>query len=193
MDWIKDVVTAIALLGTGGVVGSWIHEWRRNRREDRLRWHAERRAAYERFLTGAEKMRDTELVIAEHVGNLRQMTEWGQDPLFDEEHLLRQGEKLDEEWAPYVIGKVRSERPVANAARDHVAGALAAMEMIPDPSVVDAARAYHDALHALVNTAANYPPRECGGWSEPLVTASQTVETARAAFITATRKELGVE
>ena len=55
MDF-KDVLTSVALLGTGGALGSWITVLIRNRREDRLRWHNELRVACEKFLTGAEKM-----------------------------------------------------------------------------------------------------------------------------------------
>src|SRR5688572_27176551 len=114
---LKDVLTALALLGTGGAVGSWLSVWLRNGREDRVRWHSERRAAHEKFLTSAEKMYDTAIVIAEHIGNLRELTKWGEDPLFDEEHLLREAEKLDDGWATYAIDTVRHQRPIANSAQ----------------------------------------------------------------------------
>lgn len=192
MDF-KDVLTAIALLGTGGAVGSWLSLWIHNRRENKVRWHTERRSAYERFLTNAEKMYDTELVIAEHIGNLRQITGWGDDPLFDEEHLHREAEKVSDEWVPYAIDKVRHLRPIANAAQEQMYDALAIMEMISYPGVVDAARSHRDAMRSLVAVAFSYPPRECGGWSEPLVEASERVDETREAFVAATRKELGVE
>jgi hypothetical protein len=70
MDW-KDVLILLGFLGTGGALGSWVHEWRRGRREDRFRWHNERRAVYERFLTAIDKWRSTELEIAEYLGGLR--------------------------------------------------------------------------------------------------------------------------
>jgi hypothetical protein len=190
---VKDILTALVLLGTGGAIGSWFSLWHRNRREDRLRWHSERRSAYEKFLTSAEKTYDTEMLIAEHIGNLRQLTEWRQDPLFDEEHLLRQAEKLDNEWATYAIEKVRHQRPIANAAHDQMYDALAALEMISYSAVVETARSHRDALRSFVAVVFQYPPRECGGWSEPLVKASDRVTATREAFVTATRKELGVE
>jgi hypothetical protein len=192
MDF-KDFLTMLALLGTGGAIGSWLSLWSRNRRDDRVRWHSERRSAYERFLTRAEKMYDTEMLIAVHIGNLRQLTGWGNDPLFDEEYLLRQAEKLNEDLAAYAIEKVRQQRPIANAAQEQMHDALAAMEMISYPRVVDAARSHRDALRSLVAIAFEYPPRECGGASEPLVQASELVAETRVAFITVTRKELGVE
>jgi len=37
------------------------------------------------------------MLIAEHIGNLRLLTEWGEAPLFDEEQLLLQAVKLDNE------------------------------------------------------------------------------------------------
>jgi hypothetical protein len=190
---LKDVLMALALFGSGGAIGSWLNELRRNRREDRVRWHGERREAYERFLTAAETMYNSELVIAQHIGNLRESTDWGDDPLFDEEYLLRQAEMLNDEWTSYAVGKVRSERPLANTARDQLASSLAAIEMISDPMVVSAARGYHATLHTFVLTAAEYPPRECGGWSEPLADVSDRVQAGRETFVAATRKELGVE
>ena len=187
------LLTALALLGTGGAIGSWLGLWRLNRREDRLRWHSERRSAHERFLTSAEKTYDTEMLIAEHIGNRRELTEWGEDPLFDEEHLLRQAVKLDKDWATYSIDKVRQQRPIANAGQEQMYDALAAIEMISCPGVVDAAQSHRDAMRSLVAVAFSHPPRECGGWSEPLVEASDRVTATRKAFVIATRKELGIE
>lgn len=182
----------IAILGTGGAAGSWLNKWLRDRREDRVRWHSERRAAYERFLTAAERFYEVELVISEHIGNLRSITGWGQDPLFDEEHLLRVADKIQDDWTPHAIGKVRSERPVANDAREKMESSLAAIEMISIPLVVDAARSHRDAVRSVIALAADSPPRECGGWSEDLVLASEFATETRDALVDAIRKELGV-
>lgn len=135
---LKDVLMLLAFLGTGGALGSWANEWRRGRREDRLRWHDERRAAYERFLTAIDKWRATELEIAEYVGGLRHVPGWGNDPLFDEESLLQKGEAIDDPWAKYAASKVRSVRAVANNAREQVDASLAAIEMVSKRSVVEA-------------------------------------------------------
>lgn len=190
---LKDVVMALTFLGTGGALGSWLSEWLRNRREERVRWHAERRAAYGHVLAAGERIYDSEILIAKHVGNLRRLSGWGQDPLFDEEHLLRQAEKLEDEWASYCISKVGNERPKADDAHDQLMSALATVEMLSDPAVVHTARAYRDALHSLMLVAAHSPPHECGGWSEAGVEASELVAASREAFVGATRKELGVE
>lgn len=193
MNLIQEILTALALLGTGGAIGSWLNDWRRNRREDRIRWHSERRSAYEKFLTNSEKLYDTELLIALHLGNLRQLAGWGKDPLFDEEYLLREAEKLDDDWATYAIEKVRQQRMIAESAREQMYEALAAIETISAPNVVDAARSYHIALKSLIYVAMDDPPRECGGWSDSGSEALELVTKTSKAFIATIRKELGVE
>jgi hypothetical protein len=190
MDW-KDVLIVIGLLGTGGAVGSWVHEWLRGRREDRFRWHNERRAAYERFLTAIDRWRSTELEIAEYLGGLRQLTGWGSDPLFDEESMLRKAEVLDDPWAKYAVSKIRSVR--ANSVREAVNASLAAIEMISKPSIVEAGSTLRAQVGFLIREASEFPPRECGGWSEPLVLADANLTKARQLFVNATRQELGID
>jgi hypothetical protein len=190
---LKEALTAVALIGTGGALGSWLSVWLRNRREDRLRWHNELRAASERFLTATDKTHDTEMLIAQHVGNLRQLTDWGDDPLFDEEHLLRHAEKRPDDTTSYSIETVRRYRTIANEAQDQMYGAMAALEMISVPGVVNAALDYLNVTKSFVSVAFAYPPQECGGWSPPLVEASDKVTAARAAFLAAVRHALGVQ
>jgi hypothetical protein len=189
---LKDAVTFLALFGASGVLGGWVNEWRRSRREDRFRWHNERRAAYERFLTAIDKWRATELEIAEYVGGLRHATGWGNDPLFDEESLLQKGEAIDDPWAKYAVSKVRSVRAVANNAREQVDASLAAIEMVSKRSVVEAGSSLRLQVGSLIRKADEFPPRECGGWSEPLVQADAALTKARELFVNATREELGV-
>jgi hypothetical protein len=190
---LKDVLLIIGALGTGGVLGGWIQEWVRFSREDRLRWHNERRAAYERFLTAIDKWRSTELEIAEYVGGLRHMTGWGSDPLFDEENMLRKAEVLDDPWAKYAVSKVRSVRANAGSALEAVNASLAAIEMISKQSVIQAGTNLLAQVGFLIGKASNFPPRECGGWSEPLVLADANVTKARQLFVNATRQELGID
>jgi hypothetical protein len=192
MDW-KDVLILLGFLGTGGALGSWVHEWRRGRREDRFRWHNERRAVYERFLTAIDKWRSTELEIAEYLGGLRHVTGWGGDPLFDEETMLQKAEMLDDPWAKYAVSKVRSVRAVANNAAEAVNASLAAIEMISKPSVIEAGSTLRAQVGFLIRAAGEFPPRECGGWSEPLVLADANLTKARQVFVNATRQELGIE
>lgn len=192
MDW-KDVLIFIGLLGTGGALGSWVHEWARRRREDRARWHNERRAAYERFLTAIDKWRSTELEIAEYLGGLRHLTGWGSDPLFNEETMLRKAEVVDDPWARYAVSKVRSVRANANSALEAVNASLAAMEMISKPSIIEAGSTLRAQVGFLIRKASEFPPRECGGWSEPLVLADASLTKARQLFVNATRQELGID
>ncbi|MEK6263151.1 MAG: hypothetical protein AABP62_31625 [Planctomycetota bacterium] len=187
------ILTVLALLGTGGVFGSWLNELRRARREDKLRWHVERRGSYERFLTSIDNLREAELDTAQHVSTLRALTNWGNDPLFDLEDLLRQADALDDSSAKYAVSKVRAQQNAVADANDQIAASLAAMEMLATPAVVQAGGVTRNMLFTLVTTAYEYPPRHCGGWSEPLVQASKGLSDARTAFVSAVRKELGVK
>ena len=188
-----DLVVIIGLLGTGGALGSWLSEWWRNRRDDCLRWHSERRAAYERFLSACAKLRESGLIMAEHIGNLRQITGWEDAPLFDEEHLLQDAEKLNDQGVVYSVRKVRHERKIVGDAYDQIECSLAAIEIISEAAVVATARTYYKVLCSFLKVADEYPPRECGGWSDPLLEASEQAEESREAFVTAVRKELGVK
>jgi hypothetical protein len=128
------------------------------------------------------------------VDNLKQYTGWGDDPLFEEEHLLQAAQQLEEpHWARFGVGKVRSLRPLADEAEDQVNSAVASIEMVADPVVKERAIAVRNALFELIHCAQDFPPRECGGWSTPLVEADERLEAARTAFIKATRQELGVK
>lgn len=193
INGVTEVLTILALLGTGGVFGSWLNEWRRARREDRLRWNVERRAAYERFLTAIDNLREAELDSAEHVGTLRAITSWGDDPLFEVEDLLREAEGGNDTSAKHTIARVRARQQAVASAHDHIAASLAAMEMLSTPPVVEAAGAARNAVWTLVATAYAYPPRHCGGWSEPLVESSNKLSEARKNFVMTVRKELGVK
>lgn len=192
-EGVGNILTILALLGTGGVLGSWLNEWRRVRREDRLRWHVERRAAYERFLTAVDNLREAELDTAKHVGALRSITNWRDDPLFDLEDLLRQAGTVDDSSAKYALAKVRAQQNTVANAHDQIAASLAAMEMLATPEVVQAGGVARNMLFTLATTAYEYPPRHCGGWSEPLVEASENLSEARRVFVSAVRKELGVK
>lgn len=186
-----DLLTVLGLLGTGGVLGSWGDRWFRNRREDHFRWHNERRATYERFLTAIDKWRSMELAIAEYFSGLQRVTSIS-DPVFDEEIVLQEAEALDNPWAKYAVSKVRAERAVANTAREQVDAALAAIEMISKRSVFEAGSSVRVQVRSLIHTAHEVPPRECGGWSEPLVQADTALTKARQRFVNAVREELGV-
>ena len=186
-----DLLAVLGLLGTGGALGSWGAQWFRNRREDHFRWHNERRATYERFLTAIDTWRSTELVIAEYFDGLQRVTGVG-DPVFDEEVVLKKGEALDDAWAKYAVSKVRAIRAVANTAREQVDAALAAIEMISKRSVLEAGSSVRVQVRSLIRTAHDFPPRECGGWSAPLVEADTALTKARQLFVNAVREELGV-
>lgn len=192
MALIQEALTTLGLLGTGGFVGGWINEWRRSKREDRLRWHGERRTAYEDLLTSTHKLREASLELSMLVENLRAYTNWGDGPIFVEEDLLHQAEKVDDHWAEFCVAKVRSMRPTANDAEDQMNGAVSSIEIIADQSVKGLALALRDALYDLIQTAHNFPPRECGGWPPPLVEADERLEAARESFLEGTRKELGI-
>jgi hypothetical protein len=160
--------------------------------KNRFRWHNERRAAYERFLTAIDKWRATELKIADYVDGLRRVTGWGNDPLFDEENLLQKGEAINDPRVKYAVSKVRSARAVANNAREQLAASLAAIEMVSKRSVIEAGSSLRLQARSLIRVADEFPPRECGGWSEPLVQADAAITEARELFVNAIREELGV-
>ncbi|HEX2094168.1 MAG TPA: hypothetical protein VHG28_17325 [Longimicrobiaceae bacterium] len=193
MEIVRELLTILALLGTGGVVGSWINEVRQSRREDRLRWHTNRRETYERLLTGAHEWRTAELEIAECIGTLRELTGWESDPIFDEAWFLRQTDSHADEVVAYLASKVRRLRPQADEFRRGVNSSVAAIEMVSSTEVVRHAIQVRGALQLLVDTSGEFPPRECGGWSEPLVRASEKYEEARRNLIEVVRKELGVK
>jgi hypothetical protein len=193
MDTVREVLTFLALLGTGGVIGSWLSEFRQSRREDRLRWYVNRREAYERLLTSMHEWRTSELEIAESVGTLRQLTGWQDDPIFDEGWFLTQAESHKDDTIAYLISKVRRLREDAESFRREVDASLAAVEMISSAPVVQRSNGLREDLHSLVRIAADFPPRECGGWSEPLVQAYDQYETSRKQFINEVRKELAVK
>lgn len=188
-----DILTFLALLGTGGVLGSWLNEWLRARREDKVRWHVERRAAYERFLTAADNVREAGLDSAEQISNLRTLTDWGNDPIFDLDDILRAADAISDTSAKYAAGKVRTHQQTVTSAQDHIDASLAAMEMLSTPAVVEAAGVARNALRVLVGTAYEYPPHHCGGMPEPLVQSLEQMYAARRVFVSAVRKELGVE
>jgi hypothetical protein len=106
--------------------------------------------------------------------------------------LLQKGEAIDDPWAKYAVSKVRSVRAVANNAREQVDASLAAIEMVSKRSVVDAGSSLRLQVGSLIRKADEFPPRECGGWSEPLVQADAAITKARRLFVNATREELGV-
>jgi hypothetical protein len=173
---------------------AYLLERLRHHREDQVRWHSEKRAVYEKFLNSAEKMYDAELLIAEHTGNIRDRMEWYDDySLYDEEDVLRQAENVIDGPGRRCIDIVRRQRPTTITAQEQMNEAIAAMEVISHPELVDAARSYRDAMQELIPIAFEFPPRSCGGWSEPLVKASQQVHTTREAFVAGIRKELGVD
>lgn len=193
MDTVREVLTFLALLGTGGVIGSWLSEFRQSRREDRLRWYVNRREAYERLLTSMHEWRTSELEIAESVGTLRQLTGWQDDPIFDEGWFLTQAESHKDDTIAYLISKVRRLREDAESFRREVDASLAAVEMISSAPVVQCSNGLREDLHSLVRITADFPPRECGGWSEPLVHAYDQHESSRKQFIDEVRRELAVK
>jgi len=188
------VLATIGTLGIGTWIGSWIADRRSDRREDEVRWLADRRNAYERLLTSMERWVQLEYDLAESLGALREITGQGLEPPFDDEFLLKEADEVDGDrfGTQYAIKQARHLRPLANTARDEVDGAVAAIEMISDQSVVDAALALREAGRTFVWEATTVPPRDCGGWSESGVAASNRVSEMRAQFVEATRKELGV-
>lgn len=189
---LKEIMTLLAVLGTGGFLGSWANELRRSRREDRFRWHTERRAACGRFLSAIDGWRATELELAKYIGELRGVTGWTDMPLFDEEYLYREAEQKGDQWAEYAVPKARSLRALANEQRDEVNASLTAIEMVSDRAVVDVASRVRQEVGSLIGVADGFPPRECGGWSEALVKADERLGIARELFVTAAREELGV-
>jgi hypothetical protein len=193
MDTWREVLTFVALLGTGGVIGSWLNELRQSRRDDRLRWYVNRREAYERLLTAMHEWRMSELQIAESVGTLRQLTGWQDDPIFDEAWFLKQADSQQDDTIAYLTSKVRKLRKDADTFRREVDASLAAVEMISSAPVVQRANGLREDLHSLVGIAADFPPRECGGWSEPLAQAYEQHEESRKQFINDVRKELAVK
>jgi hypothetical protein len=70
---------------------------------------------------------------------------------------------------------------------------LAAIEMISKQSVIQAGTNLLAQVGFLIGKASNFPPRECGGWSQPLVLADANVTKARQLFVNATRQELGID
>jgi hypothetical protein len=192
MDALREAITFIALLGTGGVIGSWLNEFRRSRREDRLRWLASRREAYERLLTATHEWRDSEMEIAEYIGTMRELTTWKSDPIFDEHWFVDQVEREGDLTVTFLGSRVRRLRTAADEAKRETAASLSAIEMIGSPPVVQCATVVRNQLVSLIQVASEYPPRECGGWSEPLVTAYDHHDNARRSFVEAVRKELGV-
>lgn len=195
MEIVLQIVAAIGMLGIGTWVGSWLTDRRRDRREDSVRWLADQRSAYERLLIGMEKWAQTEYDLAENIGALCSIAGRAVgEPPFDDEFLLKEAEEVDgKRWGTqYAIQRVRALRPMAEAARAEVDGAVAAIEMVSDQVVVDAAISLREAGRSFVSEAAAAPPRDCGGWSEQGVQASQRIDEMRVRFIDATRKELGV-
>lgn len=194
MDILMQALAAIGTLGIGTWIGSWISDRRRDRREDKVRWLADRRSVYERLLTGMERWVQLEYDLAENLGALRATTGQGLEPPFEDEFLLREADEVDGDrfGTQYAIKEARRLRPLANAAREEVDGAVASIEMISDRAVVDAALALRDAGRTFVWEATTVPPRDCGGWSESGVAASNRVDEMRVQFVEATRKELGV-
>lgn len=125
-----------------------------------------------------------------------QPTVWGWllAALFDVETLLHIAEKIDDpHWAKYGVAKIRFLQPVIQEEEDRVNRSVAAIEMLAQPSVKAAVLSLRDALYDLVHTANAYPPRECGGWSQPLVEADESLEASRNHFIHQTRSEFGIK
>lgn len=194
MDALREAITFIALLGTGGVIGSWLNELRRSRREDRLRWYVNRREAYERLLTAAQEWRESEMEIAEYIGTMRQITTWQSDPIFDEHWFVDHVEREQgDATGTFLVSRVRRLRTVADEAKRAVSASLSAIEMIGSPPVVARAAEISDSLISLIQVASEYPPHECGGWPEPLAAVYDQHESARRDFVAEVRKELGVQ
>jgi hypothetical protein len=135
----------------------------------------------------------SELQIAESIGTLRQLTDWQDDPIFDEEWFLKQADSQEDDTIAYLASKVRKLREGADTFRREVDASLAAVEMTSSAPVVQRAKGLREALDSLVATAADFPPRECGGWSEPLVQAYEQHDEGRKQFINEVRKELAVK
>lgn len=170
--WWTSFVTAVI----GGLVvlladrGRW-------RREDRLRWVANRHSAYAAFLAAIDRWDELD-----HVAALRgEREDWHEAP--------------PEDLLDPVLGVQTSSRvrPRATAAAMEVAARLVDVELVAPSSVRQAADELRSRARELSWTRFEDPPRSCGGAGAALVAAEASFQTSRDQFVAATRADLRVD
>lgn len=169
------VVQSILLLIAGAAI-ALAADRLRWRREDRVRWNEERREIYKRFLVALDEWRELDWVLAMEIG-------------------LEDGS--DFEHAGYLVpvaddSSVGGLRLRVGAASERVMTALADMELVASTDASQAARALWTRAREVGAVARDFPPRHCGGVSEPLMEADEQLGADRLDFVARVRRELGV-